>query len=116
MRKVESDLQSSCVCWFRYAYPEYSRLLFAVPNGGSRNVIEAARLKKEGVVRGVSDLLLLVPNKEFHGLCIEMKKKGGYQSEWQKEWQKEVEKQGYLYVVCKSFAEFMITINKYFKP
>lgn len=113
MKKIESDLQCGCVAWFRYQWPEFSRLLFSVPNGGSRNVIEAARLKKEGVVRGVADLLLLVPKKGFHALCIEMKKKGGRQSEYQREWQKLVEKQGYKYIVCKSFAEFMYEINDY---
>lgn len=42
-----------------------------------------------------------------------MKKKGGRQSEHQREWQKLVEKQGYKYIVCKSFAEFMNEINDY---
>lgn len=115
MRKVESDLQCGCVAWFRYQYPEFARLLFSVPNGGSRNVIEAARLKREGVVRGVADLLLLVPKKGFHGLCIEMKTRVGRQSEHQREWQKEVEQQGYRYAVCKSVAEFMNEINNYLR-
>ena len=34
--------------------------------------VTGARLKAEGVVAGVSDLLLLVPRGKYHGLCIEM--------------------------------------------
>jgi hypothetical protein len=37
---------------------------FAVPNGGHRNKVTAARLKKEGVRAGVQDLHFLVPGEE----------------------------------------------------
>ena len=32
------------------------RLLFAVPNGGSRHKVEAANMKRQGVKRGVADV------------------------------------------------------------
>ena len=54
--------------------------LFAIPNGGKRNVREAARLKRQGVKAGVSDTLLPIPlidldgNMQIPGLWIEMKK------------------------------------------
>jgi len=44
---------------------------FAVPNGGSRNKIEASNLKKEGVTAGVSDYIVMLPNKI---LFIELKR------------------------------------------
>ncbi len=113
MRNVEHNIQVACVEWFRYVHRSLSPLLFAVPNGGQRNVIVAAKLKAEGVLAGVSDLLLLVPNKDYHALCIEMKSAKGRQTENQKSWQKEVEKQGYKYAVCRSLDEFMNTINNY---
>ena len=113
MRNVEHNIQVSCVQWFRYAHSSLSPLLFAVPNGGQRNVIVAAKLKAEGVLAGVSDLLLLVPNNDYHALCIEMKSAKGRQTENQKAWQKEVEKQGYKYAVCRSLDEFMNIINNY---
>lgn len=47
--------------------------LIAIPNGGKRNASEAARMKKQGVKAGVSDLFLALPAKQFHGLWIEMK-------------------------------------------
>jgi len=45
---------------------------FAVPNGGSRNKLEAINLKREGVKAGVSDLVVILKNKV---LFVEMKRK-----------------------------------------
>jgi hypothetical protein len=84
-----------------------------VPNGGSRNPREAARLKKGGVVPGVSDLVLFMPNQFHHALCIEIKSKEGRQSQLQKDWQKLVEVYNFKYVVCRSFDEFRSEIENY---
>ena len=113
MRQIESEMQSACVYWFRLQYPKLARLLFAVPNGGYRNKQTAKRMHKEGVVSGVADLILLVPSKSYHGLCVEMKTHEGRQTENQKSWQTIVEQQGYLYKVCRSTTEFFFIINKY---
>lgn len=113
MRNTESQLQKSCVMWFRVQYPRLRSLLFAVPNGGARSAITGAILKSEGVLAGVADLLLLVPNKKYHGLCIEMKTPKGRQSPTQKQWEKAVTLQGYKYIVCRSFTDFVKEINAY---
>ncbi len=47
-------------------------MLFAIPNGGDRDPRVGAKLKQEGVRRGVPDLCLPVPNGVFNGLYIEM--------------------------------------------
>ena len=49
------------------------RLLFAVPNGGSRHKIEAANMKRQGVKRGVADVILQIPKKGYASLCLEFK-------------------------------------------
>lgn len=113
MKRNEAYLQSECVKWFRLQYPKYSLLLCSVPNGGSRHILEAANLKRQGVVAGTSDLILFIPNKEFHAMCIEMKFGKGKQSEHQKEWQEAVESQGYKYVVCRSVDEFISEVRNY---
>lgn len=127
MNQEEHNIQCACVKWFGYAHPELRGLLFAVPNGGARSKATAGMLKAEGVVAGVSDLILMVPRCRArvennaisteiqHALCIEMKKKGGYQSPEQKEWQKKVEGHGYQYTVCRSLDEFINTIENYLK-
>lgn len=114
MRNEESKLQINCVKWFRYQYPEYNKLLFAVPNGGNRSPITAKILKAEGVVAGVADLIFLKPNKDFHALLIEMKHGKNKQSEHQKEFQFVAESHGYKYELCYSFEEFQQIINNYF--
>ena len=112
---TESQLQKSCVMWFRLQYPKLRSLLFAVPNGGARSAVTGAILKAEGVLAGVADLLLLVPSREYHGLCIEMKTAKGRQSTTQKQWERAVTLQGYKYIVCRSFADFVEQIKGYLK-
>ena len=51
MKSKEANLQVGCITWFRYQFPKLSKLLIAVPNGGSRNKIEAVNLKKQGVMQ-----------------------------------------------------------------
>lgn len=128
MRQEEHNIQVACVRWFNLQYPQYRGLLFAVPNGGARNLVTAAKLKAEGVTPGVADLLLLVPKQRqilyacvgyplieesISGLCIEMKTKRGSQSQAQKEWQKKVEAAGYRYVIVRSVEQFIKEINDY---
>lgn len=109
----EHKLQVQCVRNFRYTFPEHQHCLFAVPNGGKRDAKTAARLKDEGVVPGVSDLILLVPSDEYHALLIEMKTPNGRQSESQKQWENIVTKLGYKYVICRSLIEFSLAVLDY---
>ncbi len=102
MKHQESSLQTQCVKWFRYQYPHL--VIYAVPNGGSRNVREAQRLKSEGVLAGVADLTILLPQGK--SLYIEMKVKGNRQTPNQKEFQQKTEALGHKYYVCYSFEEF----------
>lgn len=124
MNNDEHKLQCACVQWFNLQYRDLRGLLFAVPNGGARSKATAGKLKAEGVVPGVSDLILLVPrfkkcvhdigwSNTIHGLCIEMKTAKGKQSPEQKAWQEKVWAQGYDYAVCRSFDDFTRTVNEY---
>ncbi len=109
-RHLEGDIQESCVKWFRYAYPHY--ILFAVPNGGTRNSREAVQLKREGALAGVADLIVVI---ERAILFVEMKTKKNRQQETQKEFQKNVERLGHQYVVCHSLQEFQLAIERFIK-
>lgn len=79
--------------------------LLAIPNGGKRRVLEAVRLKAEGVKPGVSDLLLPLCRNGRAGFWLEMKAPGkkptaeqrawlermrlaGYGAEWADDWTK----------------------------
>ena len=114
MRQEEHRIQCAIVKWFYYAYPAYrGGCLFAVPNGGHRNIQTARSLKAEGVTSGVSDLLLLVPKRDYHGLCVEVKTPVGRQSENQKNWQRIIEAQGYRYEIVRSLDEFAELVRWY---
>ena len=120
MNQEEHNIQCACVRWFNYQWPEYRGLLFAVPNGGARSKATAGKLKAEGVVAGVADLILLVPFLQecvqyFNGLCIEMKTSKGKQSQEQKDWECKVMEQGYEYRVIRSLDEFIEVVDSYLK-
>jgi hypothetical protein len=112
----ESRLQSACVRWFRMQYPHLRHALFAVPNGAyfaNRGAIEGARMKAEGLLPGVADLILLHYSGRCGALLIEMKTKTGRQAKTQKEWQQLMERDGYKYVVCRSLEEFIDAVKSY---
>lgn len=110
----EHRIQCACVRWFALKYPKLKGRLFAVPNGGRRDETTAAKLKAEGVVAGVSDLILLKSNKDYGALLIEMKKEKGRQSKSQQLWESAVCcNDEYKYVVCHSLDEFQREVNGY---
>lgn len=109
----EHRIQTACVQWFRYEYQQLRANLFAIPNGGRRDKVTGAKLKEEGVLAGVADLILLYPSGEYHALLIEMKTAIGKQSSEQRKWQQQIEPYGYKYVVCHSLGDFINAINSY---
>lgn len=52
-------------------------LLYAIPNGGLRDVKVAKKLQAEGVMPGIPDIHLPVSSDKFHSLYVEFKKAGG---------------------------------------
>lgn len=94
-------------------YPPLA-LMFAIPNGGKRNVKTAVDLRAEGVKSGVCDIFLPCACGEHHGMFIEMKRiKGGALSAAQRDFISQIEKQGYKAVVCKGFEAAREEIVKY---
>ena len=70
-------------------------------------------MKREGVLAGVSDIMLPVARQGFHGLYIELKVKGGRTSFSQEWWIFEVAKQGYLAKVALGWIEAKVIIEEY---
>lgn len=96
----------------RREFPELA-LLFAIPNGGHRNVIVAKKLKAEGVKPGVPDLFLAVPRGSWHGLFIELKVEGGQVSELQQQWHVALMQQGYRVAVCYGSHDALGVLQQY---
>jgi hypothetical protein len=65
------------------------------------------------VLAGVSDLFLMIPKGEYHGMFIEMKAKAGKVSDSQKEFMAAASSMNYKTVVCYGFDEAKEAITKY---
>lgn len=87
--------------------------IFAIPNGGSRNAIEAANLKRQGVKAGVPDLMIPVAKQGYHGLFIEMKVGYNKPTDKQVGWINLLIKNGYLVKVCYGSDEAINLITNY---
>ncbi len=92
---TEHEEQREFVKWFRQSF--IGVRIFAIPNGGARNIATATRLKVEGVSRGVPDLYI-----PAWKLWVEMKRiKGGRLDPEQADWHAYLESIGDMVVVCK---------------
>ena len=112
MKTTEHEIQVNCVNYFRLRYPK--GLIYAIPNGGQRNVIVAAKLKAEGVLSGVPDLHIPIAKKGFHTLYIEVKNgKSGRLSENQKTTMEKLKSEGHKCEVCRSIDEFKNIVDNY---
>lgn len=113
---TEASEQEALFAWAEYQkgkHPELE-LMYHIPNGGSRNKIEAARLKAQGVKPGVPDICLPVPRGKYHGLYIELKRvKGGRISSDQTVWLERLMQQGYAVAICLGWDDARNIIIKY---
>ena len=114
-KRSEATEQEIVINWCEYNSPRHPelKLIYHVPNGGSRNQLEAVNLKRQGVKAGVPDLNLSVALHGFHGLYIEMKFGKNKTTEKQKWWLEQLQKQGYKTAVCYGADEAIDTIKEY---
>jgi tRNA(Phe) wybutosine-synthesizing methylase Tyw3 len=106
----EDVLQSKIVVWFKNNYQINGKgVVFSVPNGGSRNIIEAKKLKETGLMAGVSDLIIVLNSKV---LFIELKTDVGIQSDTQKKFENLVTNLNHKYHIIRSLEEFKTLINE----
>lgn len=104
---TESQIQAVCFKWFHntHCLEHHSPrcIIFSVPNGGTRNPLEAITLSSTGLLPGVSDLIILTPNRI---LFIEVKTEAGTQSGAQKSFEARLKTLGYSYYLVRSLDEF----------
>lgn len=104
----EIQLQSRCYQAFWNKYPEYRRCLFAVPNGGTRNAVEAMSLKASGLVPGIPDMIFLCKGRAYG---LEFKTETGRVSDEQAKCHEAFSRQGVSVVVVRSEAQFWATME-----
>lgn len=117
-REGLSELQEQIrvVKWFDSSCYKWGLLplhLFHIPNGGSRQKIESSLLKMSGVRPGIPDLFLAVPNKNWHGLFIEMKAWDGKESPDQTHTLDTLRMQGFRCVTEFNHMDAISTIEKH---
>ena len=97
------------------AHPELA-LLYAIPNGGKRSKITAARLKAEGVRAGVPDYCLPVARGGYHALYVELKTLTGRPSREQIDYIRQLEGAGNMCCVAKGWDQAQRCIVDYLTP
>ena len=113
---TEAQEQAALFEWAKRMEGKYPALrwMHAIPNGGSRNLIEARHLKEQGVKAGVADIFLPSPNAFWCGLYIEMKRReGGKLSKEQEAFLVDMTRAGYCAAVCRGWDEARQIIEKY---
>ena len=88
---------------------------FHCPNGGSRNAIEASKLKGMGVKAGIPDCLILDQRKGYSGMAIELKVGYNKPSEHQLSIFDKLVDSGWLVVVSWSLDEVVTMIDWYYE-
>jgi hypothetical protein len=79
-------------------------MIFSIPNGGTRNKLEAITMKATGLLAGASDLIVILPNGKL--MFIELKTDTGKQSDKQIDFEKRVNDLGFEYRIIRSLEEF----------
>ena len=115
IKLYESDEQIWLFQWAAYNEHKYPELefMFHIPNGGHRTKTTAARLKREGVRKGVPDICLPAPRGKHHGLYIEMKVDSNKPSPEQERYIAYLKSQSYCVQVCYGFDSAINIIVKY---
>lgn len=113
----EAQHQAAVFKWsrqpdIRRQWPELA-LLFHIPNGGTRDPIEAKHLQQQGVKPGVPDLCLPVPRGGYHGLYIEMKSETGTATSEQNWWGERLLKEGYQWRICYGWTAAVSELMEY---
>ena len=90
-----------------------ARKIFAIPNGGHRNVVVAGKLKAEGVRPGIPDLCFPEARGGYFGLWIEMKVRPNRPSPEQIQHIDQLNADGYLAVICWSAEEAQALLSWY---
>jgi hypothetical protein len=113
---TESQLQAALFLWASWhigKWPDLA-LMFAIPNGGARDTVTGAMLKREGVKKGVPDIFLPVARGPYHGMFIEMKAgKRGKVSANQEYYLNRLAWNGYRAIVCRDTESAIRAVTNY---
>lgn len=111
----ESAIQQACYVWFNntYCLKNHSPrlIMFSVPNEGMDQK-EQSRKKQVGLLPGVSDTIIVLPNRV---IFCEFKDDKGRQSPTQVDFQQRAESLGHEYWLVRSLEQFKQLIETFLK-
>ena len=112
---LEHEIQKAVVRHYRTmaCYNDDYKYIYAVPNGGLRNPRVAKKLKAEGVLAGVSDLVIPIPKGKYHGAYIEIKTDKGRVQPSQADFLLAMTKRGYFTAITRGVRNTIDTIDNY---
>jgi hypothetical protein len=113
-RDDEHQIQAGAFDLIRLMPPPI-RYMFAITNGGLRDIRVAVKLKAEGQLAGVPDTFLPCARHGYHGLFVEFKSTTGQLSDDQKIIIPLLQSEGYAVEVARSIDEAMRAIKRYTK-
>lgn len=103
IKHEEDALQAAVVKWFGLQYPEFEGHLWSCPNGGARNKVTGALMKRTGLRTGVADLQLAIVRPTAPALFIELKVGKNKLSDAQRDFLAKMAAQGYATAVAYDF-------------
>ena len=113
---TESEEQQALFQWaglMQGRHPELA-LMYHIPNEGKRSAAQGARLRAEGLRKGVPDICLPVARGGFAGLYIELKRtKGGKTTPEQEQWISALSEAGHCAVRCDGWQAATVVIAEY---
>jgi hypothetical protein len=87
-------MQTTLIAWCR-AQHDGRRLAIHVPNEAKRSVVMGARLKREGMRKGVADIFIPMAVAGWHGYWLELKAHGKKPTTEQFQFLADMDAQGY---------------------
>ena len=111
--KQEDSLQVAIANYLRLQYPK--AFWCHPPNGGKRNVIEAAKFKKMGVRAGLPDILIFERIDDCAGLFLELKAGKNKETELQIFAMNELRRNGWIGWIVYNFDDAKVFIDAYLK-
>lgn len=109
----EDIAQINIVAWFKHKYPEYKDDIHHIANQRKCSVQQGRQLKRMGVTKGISDLMIAVPVDGKCGLWLELKSEKGKLSPEQELFLKRKNIMGYMAIAAWGESAAIKVIQSY---
>lgn len=115
IKPSEKQIQQMVIDWLNLHHLTKDKF-HSIPNEGKRSVKTGRVMRSMGLKKGVSDIFLMIPTSQFHGMYLEIKRdKKSKISPEQLEFKKMALNQGYYACIAIGYDQCIEEINNYLK-